>query len=143
MAHLEPLKWRFDPWKEQPKKTAAVFFINCAIMLVVYFSYQNDPAALTFVFLSGLFMFGMTFSLLVPIRYKFDAKGVTVYFLGVPSFKSWAHYRNMYVHKNGVFLTSMRRPSGLDPFRGHLLLYGAANRQEVVAYAKRHIKPQT
>ena len=77
--------------------------------------------------------------MLVPIRYEFSKKGVTVFFLGTRSFRSWSHYRNLYVHKDGVFLTSMKKPSGLDPFRGHFLYYGG-NRDEVVGYARRYIK---
>ncbi len=141
-AQLEPIIWRYQPWKEQPKKTMLVFLIDCAVVLLVYFCYYSDPALGLFVFVSALFMFGMTLSLLVPIGYKMDVKGVTVRFIGVPSFRLWQHYRNLYVHNNGIFLTSMRRPSGLDPFRGHFLLYGNGNRELIISYAKRFIKPE-
>lgn len=136
------LSWIYNPWSEQPQKTLTVFAINCAAILLVAYSYRGDPAVNWFVFLAALFMFGMTLSLLVPIRYVLDEKGVTVRFVGVPSFRQWQHYRNVYVHKNGIFLTSMRKPSGLDPFRGHFLLFTGENRDLVVSYAKRHIKSE-
>ena len=138
----EPLSWRYNPWKEQPVKTVLVFVINCAVLLVVYYSYYGDAALRLFLLVTALVMFGMTLPLLVPITYKLDSKGVTVYFLGVPSFRSWPHYRNIYVHNNGIFLTSMKRPSRLDPFRGHFLLYGYGNREQIVSHAKRFIKPE-
>lgn len=135
--------WTYNPWIEQPQKTLAVFVIDCAAILLVAYSYRGDPAVNWFMLLAALFMFGMTLSLLVPIGYTLDEKGVTVRFLGVPSFRQWQHYRNVYVHKNGVFLTSMRKPSGLDPFRGHFLLLTSENRDVIVLYAKRHIKAET
>lgn len=87
---------------------------------------------------SFLLLFGMTATLFLPVRYKLDAKGVTVYFLGAPSHRSWEHYRNFYVHDTGVHLTTMPKPSGLDPFRGHYLQY-SGNKKEVVAYIKEHM----
>jgi hypothetical protein len=137
-----PLSWKYNPWTEQPQKTLSVFVIDCAAIVLVAYSYRGDPALNWFMLLAALFMFGMTLSLLVPIAYTLDEKGVTVRFLGVPSFRLWQHYRNVYVHKNGIFLTSMRKPSGLDPFRGHFLLYGESTRDLVVSYAKRYIKSE-
>jgi len=101
----------------------------------VYFTFPEK----VFVLLALVFMFGATLSMLVPISYRFDADGVTVFFLGTRNFRRWEHYRNCYVHQNGVFLTSMPKPSGLDPFRGHFLLF-AGNREEVASYARERIK---
>ncbi|MDT9120716.1 hypothetical protein RSW84_25110, partial [Escherichia coli] len=79
--------------------------------------------------------FGMTASMFLPARYRLDAKGVTTWFLGLPSFRPWEHYRNFYAHDTGAHLTTMPRPSPLDPFRGHLLLF-ADNRAAVLAALK-------
>lgn len=131
----DTLQWRHSPWSERPLKTWALLAVNLAVVAVVYFTFPEKG----FAGLAILLMFGMTLSLLVPIRYEFNDKGVTVFFLGTRSFRPWAHYRNFYVHKDGVFLTSMKKPSSLDPFRGHFLYYGG-NRDEVVDYARRSIK---
>jgi len=129
------LRWRYSPWSKRPLKTWALLAVNLAVAAVVYFTFPEKG----FAGLAILLMFGMTLSMLVPIRYEFNNKGVIVFFLGTRSFRRWAHYRNFYVHKEGVFLTSMKKPSRLDPFRGHFLYYGG-NRDEVVDYARKHIK---
>jgi len=83
-------------------------------------------------------LLGMTGMIYLPARYKLDENGVTGYLLGVPTFRPWRHYRNFYVHQNGVHLTTMPKPSPLDAFRGHFLqFYG--NRDEVVAYIDEHM----
>jgi hypothetical protein len=129
------LRWRYDPWRARPGRTWALLAVNFAVAAVVYFTFPEK----VFVLLALVFMFGATLSMLVPISYRFDADGVTVFFLGTRNFRRWEHYRNCYVHQNGVFLTSMPKPSGLDPFRGHFLLF-AGNREEVASYARERIK---
>ncbi|MCD6282612.1 hypothetical protein J7J84_03265 [bacterium] len=129
------IQWRYSPWSERPLKTWALLAVNLSVAAIVYFTFPEKG----FTVLAILLMFGMTLSMLVPIRYEFNSKGVTVLFLGTRNFRPWPHYRNFYVHKDGIFLTSMKKPSGLDPFRGHFLYYGG-NRDRVVDYARRHIK---
>ncbi len=88
---------------------------------------------------SLLLLLGFTAVIYLPVRYKLDSRGATVTFLGAPSFRPWEHYRNFYVHDTGVHLTTMPKPSGLDPFRGHFLQY-SGNREAVVSYIKAHLK---
>jgi len=128
------LEWTHHPWKATPLKMIALWIINLGITAIVYFSFPEKLFAL----LAFLVLFGSTMSIYLPIRYRFTPEGVTVFFLGVPSFRPWKHYHQAYVHENGVFLTSMPRPSRLDPFRGHFLKY-AGNREAVVNYVRRFI----
>jgi len=130
----EPLEWTHHPWKAAPLKTVVLLAVNLGVTTIVYFSFPEKVFAL----LAFVVMFGSTMSIYLPVRYRFTRKGVTVFFLGVPSFRPWQHYRQAYVHGNGVFLTSMPRPSRLDPFRGHFLKY-ADNGEEVVEYVRRFI----
>lgn len=88
---------------------------------------------------SALLLLGMNASLYLPVHYRLDERGVTVTFLGVPSLRRWEHYRNYYAHRHLVHLTTMPRPSPLDPFRGHSLLF-AGNREEVLAFIGRHVE---
>lgn len=88
---------------------------------------------------SLLLLLGFTAVIYLPVRYKLDSRGATVTFLGAPSFRPWKHYRNFYVHDTGVHLTTMPKPSGLDPFRGHFVQY-SGNREAVVSYIKAHVK---
>lgn len=94
--------------------------------------------ALSWGLISLLLLLGMTASLYLPGRCKLDRRGVTTHFLGVPTFRPWQHYRNFYVHDNGIHLTTMPKPSALDPFRGHFVQF-AGNRDEVVAFVKAHM----
>lgn len=66
---------------------------------------------------------GMNSLLFFPVRYRLDAKGVAVHYLGVPSERDWGYYRNAYFHRQLVHLTTLPQPSPLDPFRGHALLF--------------------
>jgi hypothetical protein len=89
-------------------------------------------------FISLLLLVAMTLTLYVPVRYVLDHTGVTVHFLGVPTSRKWDHYRNYYLHDTGVHITTMAKPSRLDPFRGHYLQF-VDNREEVADYIKRHM----
>jgi hypothetical protein len=97
------------------------------------------PSMLAWSGLGFLLLFSFTAVIYLPVRYKLDNNGVTVTFLGAASFRPWKHYRNFYVHGTGVHLTTMPKPSGLDPFRGHFLQY-SGNREAVVSYIKAHVK---
>jgi hypothetical protein len=88
--------------------------------------------------ISLLFLLGMTLVIYTPVGYTLDARGVTVRFMGVDSFRPWEHYRNFYAHARVVHLTTMPRPSRLDPFRGHPLQF-SGNRDRVLAYLGGHI----
>ena len=88
--------------------------------------------------ISLLLLLAMTSTLYLEVRYRLDPEGVTVFFLGAANFRKWQHYRNFYVHDTGVHLTTMPKPSPLDPFRGHFLRFDQ-NRDEVVAYIKGQI----
>ena len=89
--------------------------------------------------ISLLFLLGMTLVIYTPVGYKLDARGVTVRFLGVNSFRPWDHYRNFYAHPRVVHLTTMPKPSRLDPFRGHPLQF-SGNRDAVLAYLGERIR---
>ena len=134
-AGNQELDWQFDPWRERPAKTGLLLLFNLAILAVVYLTFPEKG----WTGLAAVLLFGATLSMLVPIRYRLDESGVTVHFLGIRSFRPWAHYRNFYSHGNGIFLTAMARPSALDPFRGHFIFFNR-NREQVVAYAGRHIR---
>jgi hypothetical protein len=88
--------------------------------------------------ISLCFLLGMTLVLFTPVGYRLDERGVAVRFMGVSSFRPWEHYRNFYPHARVVHLTTMPRPSRLDPFRGHPLQF-SGNRDAVLEYLGEHI----
>lgn len=129
------LSWTHNPWKASFWRTICAFALNLAIVYGVYLTFPEKG----FSILAAILLFGMTLTLFVPVRYELTDEGVAVYFLGTRSFRAWSHYRNFYLHKEGVFLTSMPKPSGLDPFRGHFLKY-FQNKDEVESFVRAHIK---
>ncbi len=131
----EFIKWSFKPWKEHPLRALAVIIINLAITLLIYFLYR-DLVMTDFAF---LVMFGMTLTIYIPVTYLLDDAGVTVIFLSVKSFRPWSHYKNCYFHENGVFLTSLPKPSRLDPFRGHFIRF-SKDRELISLFIKSHLK---
>jgi hypothetical protein len=150
----EKLAWHYNPWTDskargwkRPPAALAILLLCSGIAgwsLAVPRSFEAMAAwgALAF----GLAIL-MCASLFLPVGYRLDRKGVTVTFLGAPSFRPWEHYRNFYVHDTGVHLTTMPEPSALDPFRGHFIQYGAKGRRsDVVGYLDAYIprrRPET
>jgi hypothetical protein len=137
------LTWTFNPWRDRRgwRHPAVALALLLGIACLAGYTFtQPDwwPQALGWGGFSLLVLLGMCANLFLPVSYQLDARGVTVRFLGVPSFRPWDHYRNYYSHDTGVHLTTMPEPSPLDPFRGHLLLF-AGNRTEVMGMVKAHI----
>lgn len=141
------LSWSYNPWRANWRRPAGALALELAVAALagVSFSYPHVwPEALAWGGLGLLLLLGMTTTIFLPVTYRLDERGVTVRFIGTESFRAWSHYRNFYDHATGAHLTTMPRPSALDPFRGHYLLY-SGNRQEVVAVLRARIKaePQT
>ena len=88
---------------------------------------------------SAVLLLGMNASLYLPVRYELNEQGVRVEFMGMPSLRRWEHYRNFYPHEHLVHLTTLPRPSALDPFRGHSLMF-SGNRDSVLAYIGKHVE---
>lgn len=88
---------------------------------------------------SAMLLLAMNASLYLPVRYELNEQGVRVEFMGVPSLRRWEHYRNYYAHERLVHLTTLPKPSALDPFRGHSLLF-SGNREEVLGFIGERVK---
>ncbi len=141
------LAWTYNPWRANPRRPVTALLLELAVASAAGWSSSWPdwwPQCIGWGGLSLLLLLGMTATIFLPVRYKLDVQGVTVSFLGAPSFRKWAHYRNFYSHDTGVHLTTMPTPSGLDPFRGHYLQYGAADsmgrREQVLAFVQQHLQ---
>jgi len=137
----DAVTWAFNPWRANWRRPAAALAIELFFAFLGGFSFTWPdwwPAMLGWAFLGLLLLLGMTSTVFLPVRYRLDARGVTVFFLGVAGFRGWEHYRNFYPHDTGVHLTTMPQPSALDPFRGHFLRY-AENKLEVDRYVQDHM----
>jgi hypothetical protein len=138
------VQWAYNPWRERRgwQHPAVALALLLAIAALAGWAFSHPawwPGMLPWSLMAITVLLAMTASLFLPVRYRLDDQGVTVHFLGAPSFRPWEHYRNYYIHDTGVHLTTMPQPSALDPFRGHLLLYGGGNKGAVVQIVKAHI----
>jgi len=137
----QSLSWTYNPWRADWRKPALALLIEVGVAALAGLSTSQPGApgsALGWSAFALLLLLGMTATIFTPVSYRLDEKGVSVRFVGTPSFRRWEHYRNYYVHKPGVHLTTMPQPSALDPFRGHMLMFDG-NREAVVEYIARHI----
>jgi hypothetical protein len=141
------LAWSYNPWRANWRRPVLALLIELGASVAAGWSFSWPdvwPHALGWGGFSILLLFSMTAPIFIPARYKLDAEGVMVRFLGAPGFRKWAHYRNYYVHDTGVHMTTMPKPSRLDPFRGHYLQYGVPGSQGeralVVPFIKEHLR---
>lgn len=74
-----------------------------------------------------------------PVNYEMTEEGLLIRFLGYKNIKRWKDYRNFYPHREGVFLTTMTKPSWLDPFRGNYIYFNN-NRDAVLAEIRQKIR---
>ncbi len=89
--------------------------------------------------ISFLLLLASVLSYFVPTRYVLDGRGVHVDSLGRMRFRPWDEVKNLYVHRDGIFLSPFAKPSRLDPFRGTYLRF-RGNAEEVRRFCERHVR---
>ena len=77
---------------------------------------------------------------LLPVEYHMTQDGIEITFVGVRRFRGWEEFRNYYPHDAGVHLSTFRRPSGLDSFRGSYIRLAPGDRDRIVRFLDVHIK---
>ena len=76
-----------------------------------------------------------------PTRYVLDGKGINSEHLGLKQRRSWAEFRRVEEHRDGIFLRPSVRPSRLDSFRG-VFLRCDQNREDVARFVRCHVPSQ-
>lgn len=135
------LSWHFNPWLADWRRPALALGLELLVAALAGYTFTTPdwwPQALGWGGISLALLLAMTTTIYLPVRYRLDQQGVTTYFIGTPTFRKWQHYRNFYAHEKLVHLTTMPKPSRLDPFRGHSLQF-AGNRAEVLAFIREHM----
>jgi hypothetical protein len=142
------LEWSFNPWRQDWRRPALLLVICLALAALAGWAFTAPrwwPQAIGWSAMSLALLVGMNALVVLPVRYRLDGSGVTVWFLGVPSTRPWNHYRNAYFHRRLVHLTTLPRPSALDPFRGHALQFdpqaAQGNRAAVEPFIEQHLAP--
>ncbi|MDQ7778671.1 MAG: hypothetical protein RDV41_03045 [Planctomycetota bacterium] len=138
-AGVETLSWTAHPLRDYPSKSVILVLVMITVGAMTYFWVGT--------LLMTLFWIGLCLILMaryfLPTRYTLTAAGIEIRFLGRTTARKWTDFRNFYVHDTGTHLSPFPSPSGLDPFRGHYVLYGKGNKDAVVSLLKTHIsRPQ-
>jgi hypothetical protein len=92
-----------------------------------------------YVVLSGVVLFFSMARFYFPVHYRLDDEGVRIRFLGREKARPWSDFRNVYVHRDGIYLAPFEQPSRLDAFRGLGLNFGE-NGDEVVSFVKKRLR---
>ena len=138
MCSADVLRWQAHPLRqEKPAKS---------ILLVALVVASSAAAAVGFEhWFYGIFSLGaLTASLsryFFPTRYMLDGAGISSEHLGLKQRRSWAEFRRVEEHRDGIFLRSSVLPSRLDSFRG-VFLRCDQNREEVTHFVRCHVSSQ-
>ena len=126
------LKWVSHPFLDDgPLKSSLLVVFILGLSIGVYFTFGGFLyAGITFAFL--FFSLSRYF---LPVQYELTEMEVRISHLGFTRVMLWRNCRNLYTHREGIYLSSFARPSPLDAFRGCFLRF-KANREEVIAFAR-------
>lgn len=125
------VEWTSYPLARHPVRGAILIAICILFCVGTWMWFEHW----VFVSVAVAVLFLSTMRYYFPTRYRLDGEGVRSWFIGLAKFRPWSDFRNVYVHKDGMFLAPFEKPSRLDAFRGIYIRFGA-NRDEAVAFAK-------
>ena len=128
------LEWSSHLMSQYPAKgiiLVAVTALFCALMWILFEHWLYGV-------LTAVLLFLATMKFYFPVRYRLDGEGVRRWYIGFEKFRPWSDFRNVYVHRDGLFLAPFEKPSRLDSFRGLYLNY-RDNKDEVVAFTKKSL----
>ena len=134
----DEIEWRVHPLTENAWRSALLIIIILAVCLGVWL--WTGWGGLV-VIAAGLLVVSVA-PYLFPVRYRMTHDGIEIKFLGVRTFRAWGEFRNYYAHDVGVHLSTFKRPSGLDSFRGSFIRFAPGKQEAVLRYLDDHIKRQ-
>jgi hypothetical protein len=125
------LEWSSHLISQYPAKGVILIAITVlfTILMWILFEHWLYPV------ISAVVLFLSTMRYYFPVRYRLGEDGVRRWFLGFEKFRPWTDFRNVYVHKDGLFLAPFEKPSRLDAFRGLGINFGQ-NRDSIVAFVR-------
>jgi hypothetical protein len=133
----DELSWQVHLFKENAWLSVLLVAIIVVTLVGVWIWMPEYPGV---VLLAAVLLVGSVAPYLFPIHYHLTDGGIEIAFLGVRTFRGWKDFRNFYPHKVGVHLSTFRRPSSLDPFRGSFIRFAPGNRDSVLRFLNAHIK---
>jgi hypothetical protein len=135
-AGPEEIRWRVHPLTENAWKSLLLWLIIAATGIGAY-QWTGWPgmgaiAVVLLVVSMAPYIF--------PTNYLMDVDGIEITFIGVKRFREWTEFRNFLPHKDGVHLSTFKRPNAMEAFRGSYIRFKPGNREEVLRFLEKHIK---
>lgn len=130
----ESLEWTTHLLARNPARGMIPIAVTVLFCVMVWLTFQ----IWLYVVLSGVVLFFSMARFYFPVYYKLDNEGVKTRFLGREKSRPWSDFRNVYMHKDGMFLAPFEKPSRLDAFRGIGLNF-AGNRDEVISFVRKRL----
>lgn len=125
------LTWKVHLVRQNPRKLiliVPVVFVTLAVCYL-FFGSLIVAAAILFLFASSLSDY------LFPIIYCVDRRGASARTVLGRTFLEWDRVKKYYISDTGIKLSTLNRPSRLEPYRGVFLRFGE-NREEVIRAVK-------
>ena len=132
----EEIRWRVHPFTENPWHSALLMVIIVLVCVGVW-SWTLWGGMVT---IALVLLVVSVAPYLFPTSYHLTQDGIEIRFLRAVTFRGWEELKNFYPHDVGVHLSTFRRPSGLDAFRGNYIRFGRGNREEVLRFLDDRIK---
>lgn len=136
-APEETLAWTSWPARERPRRAALLALLIAGIAALVGWSFHDALWGA----LAALMLGFSVARFFAPTRYRFDAEGIEVSFMGLPRRRGWVEFRRFEAGPAGVFLSPFPARHRLDNFRGLYVMYGR-HREEVLAFVRRRFSAE-
>jgi hypothetical protein len=131
----DAIEWVSHPAVRHPWRAVALAAIAVgASALVLWWT-----TVLLYALVSLVVLFGSTLSYFLPTRYRMDAEGIRISFMGTVRVFEWANVRGWTFYHDAMYVSTVPMKSGLSRYRGSLITFGE-DREGVVAFFKAHVR---
>lgn len=128
--------WTAHPAKRRPRDLALVI----AVVLLTTGAVLASLESLLLTALAAVILVSAVSPFLFPTRYTLTDTGVSETRLWRHKARQWADLRRLQVGPGAALVSPFARPSWLDRYRGVVLMFDGADRDQVVAILRQRIR---
>jgi len=128
-------QWKAHPAKERPKDVALVVAVVFLTAGAVLMSLQS----LFLTLLAVIILVVAVSAFLFPTHYTITDVDVTEHRLWTRKARRWRDLRRAQVGQGAVLVSPFAHPSWMDRYRGLVLMYGGADKDELVELVKKQL----
>lgn len=126
---VSELSWTAHPARSRPRDTAFVAAVLLLSMGAVSAAFQS----LYLTILAAAILVAAIAPFLFPTRYELDDWGIKERRLGRHRERAWTELRRMEIGQISVTLSPFRRASWMDRYRGLMVFFDGADREQLIA----------